>query len=90
MIVSFGGIQDFWGFLKLLVNHEDVRNPNLNYKYANGLMIHPSTISYFDNLKSIYDGNIINAINGLLISITENSSILQLGNSLYKNFLVDQ
>ena len=90
LIVSFGGIQDFWGFLKLLVNPEYLSNSNLNYRYANGLMIHPSTISYFDNLKSIYDGNIINAINGLLISISENSNIFKLGNALYKNFLVDK
>ncbi len=88
LIVSFGGIQDFWGFLKLLVNPEYLSDSNLNYRYANGLMIHPSTISYFDNLKSIHDGNIINAINGLFLSIYENSNLFKFGNVLYKNLLV--
>tara|TARA_Y100001968_G_scaffold227778_1_gene210547 strand:- start:600 stop:1955 length:1356 start_codon:yes stop_codon:yes gene_type:complete len=89
LIVSFGGIQDFWGFLKLLVNPEYVSNSELKYRYANGLMINASTISYFDNLKSIYDGNIINAIHGVLISIGDNSNILKLGKALYRKILIN-
>ena len=37
MIVSFGGIQDFWNFLRLLVN-SDIKTTN-DYRVANGMMI---------------------------------------------------
>ena len=84
LIVSFGGIQDFWSFLKLLVNQNYISNPDLHYRYANGLMINTSTISYFDKLKSIYDGNIINAIHGLSSSIIQNSNTIKLVNGLLR------
>ena len=89
LIVSFGGIQDFWSFLKLLVNENYISNPDLHYRYANGLMINTSTISYFDKLKSIYDGNIINAIHGLSSSIIQNSNTIKLVNGLFRIYFSD-
>ncbi len=72
LIVSFGGIQDFWGFLKLLVNNSNQQQP-FEYKYANGLMIHSKSIKYLDYISSSYTGNVISAINGLVSALSQKS-----------------
>ncbi len=88
MIVSFGGIQDFWNFLRLLVNNE--LNTVNDYKIANGLMININTIDYINTVTSSYSGNIYNGFKALLASISLNSRLYALTTNLLNNFFTQQ
>ena len=55
LIVSFGGIQDFWNFTRLLSKNEEKK---IEYSLANGMMIDKNNIQYIDFLTSGSQGNI--------------------------------
>ena len=55
LIVSFGGIQDFWNFIRLLSRNDGKRN---EYSFANGMMIDKNNIEYINFLTSSSLGNI--------------------------------
>ena len=73
LIVSFGGIQDFWNFIRLLSKNNERRE---EYSFANGMMIDKNNIEYINFLTSISQGNIRRGFIVFLNSIRKNSSIL--------------
>ena len=72
-IVSFGGIQDFWNFIRLLSKNYDYRN---EYSFANGMMIDKNNIEYINFLTSSSSGNIRSGFITFLNSIKKNSNFL--------------
>ena len=73
LIVSFGGIQDFWNFIRLLSN----KNLNGNdYSFANGMMIAQKNIEYINFLTSSSQGNIKSGFIAFLNSIRKSSNFL--------------
>ena len=73
LIVSFGGIQDFWNFIRLL------SKDNLNrdeYSFANGMMIDRNNIDYINHLTSSSQGNIKSGFIAFLNSIRKSSNFL--------------
>ena len=73
LIVSFGGIQDFWNFIRLLSKE------NLNrdeYSFANGMMIDRKNIDYINYLTSSSQGNIKSGFIAFLNSIRKRSNFL--------------
>ncbi len=73
LIVSFGGIQDFWNFMRLLSKNDEKRN---DYSYANGMMINKNNIEYANFLTSSSLGNIRNGFIIFLNSIKKSSYFL--------------
>jgi hypothetical protein len=73
LIVSFGGIQDFWNFIRLL--SESNRNKN-EYSFANGMMINKTNIEYINFLTSSSQGNIRSGLLTLLDSIRKSSNFI--------------
>ncbi len=73
LIVSFGGIQDFWNFMRLLTKNNVDRN---EYSFANGMMIDKNNINYINFLTSSSLGNIRSGFIALLSSIRESSNFL--------------
>ena len=73
LIVSFGGIQDFWNFTRLLSKNEEKK---IEYSLANGMMIDKNNIQYIDFLTSGSQGNIRSGFIVFLNSIRKNSDFL--------------
>ena len=73
LIVSFGGIQDFWNFIRLLSQNDGKRN---EYSFANGMMIDQSNIEYINFLTSSSLGNIRSGFIAFLNSIRKSSNFL--------------
>ena len=73
LIVSFGGIQDFWNFIRLLSESEGNRN---DYSLANGMMIDKKNIEYINFLTSISQGNIKNGFIAFTNAIRKSSNFL--------------
>ena len=73
LIVSFGGIQDFWNFMRLLSeNDRDL----VDYSFANGMMIDKNNIEYINFLTSSSLGNIRSGYIAFLNSIRKKSNFL--------------
>ena len=73
LIVSFGGIQDFWNFIRLLSKNDVKRK---EYSFANGMMIDKNNIEYINFLTSSSLGNIRSGFIALSNSIRKNSNFL--------------
>ena len=73
LIVSFGGIQDFWNFMRLLSKNNEIRE---EYSFANGMMIDKNNIQYINFLTSNSQGNIRSGFIAFLNSIRKNSNFL--------------
>ena len=73
LIVSFGGIQDFWNFIRLLSKNDAKRK---EYSFANGMMIDKNNIEYINFLTSSSLGNIRSGFIALSNSIRKNSNFL--------------
>ena len=73
LIVSFGGIQDFWNFIRLLSNNDRNRN---EYSFANGMMIDKNNIEYINSLTKSSLGNIRSGFNAFANSIRKRSYFL--------------
>ena len=73
LIVSFGGIQDFWNFIRLLSQNDGKRN---EYSFANGMMIDQNNIEYINFLTSSSLGNIRSGFIAFLNSIRKSSNFL--------------
>ena len=82
MVVSFGGIQDFWRFVRLLKNSEN--SYKLEYAFANNMMIEKTTIEYINFLSSSSNGNILSGITAFTNSIKAKSRIIYLFENIYK------
>jgi len=70
LIVSFGGIQDFWNFMRLLSQNDEKIN---EYSFANGMMINKKNIEYLNFLTSSSLGNIRSGFITFLNSIKKRS-----------------
>ena len=73
LIISFGGIQDFWNFIRLLSQNDGKRN---EYSFANGMMIDQNNIEYINFLTSSSQGNIRSGFVAFLNSIRKSSNFL--------------
>ena len=73
LIVSFGGIQDFWNFIRLLSQNDGKRD---EYSFANGMMIDQKNIEYINFLTSSSLGNIRSGFIAFLNSIRKSSNFL--------------
>ena len=73
LIVSFGGIQDFWNFIRLLSQNDMERS---EYSFANGMMIDQNNIEYINSLTSSSLGNIRSGFVAFLNSIRKSSNFL--------------
>ena len=73
LIVSFGGIQDFWNFIRLLSRNDEERN---EYSFANGMMIDKNNIEYINFLTSSSLGNIRSGFIAFSNSIRKSSNFL--------------
>ena len=73
LIVSFGGIQDFWNFMRLLSQNNEKKN---DYSLANGMMIDKNNIGYVNFLTSSSLGNIRSGFITFLTSIRKSSNFL--------------
>tara|TARA_A100001035_G_scaffold233524_1_gene196243 strand:- start:37 stop:1314 length:1278 start_codon:yes stop_codon:yes gene_type:complete len=73
LIVSFGGIQDFWNFIRLLSKNDEKK---IEYSLANGMMIDKNNIKYINFLTSSSQGNIRSGFIAFLNSIRKNSAFL--------------
>tara|TARA_B100000401_G_scaffold408054_1_gene324625 strand:+ start:411 stop:1205 length:795 start_codon:yes stop_codon:yes gene_type:complete len=73
LIVSFGGIQDFWNFLRLLSENNENKN---EYSFANGMMIDKNNIDYINFLTSSSLGNIRSGFIAFSNSIRKSSNFL--------------
>ncbi len=74
MIVSFGGIQDFWHFLRLINTNDTILGKE--YYRANGMLLNNNSIDYIDKVTSIFSGNIKSGANALLASIASRSNLV--------------
>ena len=72
-IVSFGGIQDFWNFIRLLSKNNENR---YEYSFANGMMIDKNNIEYINFLTSSSLGNIRSGFIAFSNSIRKNSNFI--------------
>jgi len=73
LIVSFGGIQDFWNFIRLLSKNNGNKD---EYSFANGMMIDKNNINYINFLTSSSLGNIRSGFIAFLNSIRKSSNFL--------------
>ena len=73
LIVSFGGIQDFWNFIRLLSRNDGKRN---EYSFANGMMIDKNNIEYINFLTSSSLGNMRSEFIAFSNSIRKSSNFL--------------
>ena len=85
LIVSFGGIQDFWNFIRLLSKNDGKRN---EYSFANGMMIDNNNIEYINFLTSSSLGNIRSGLIAFLNSIRNSSNFLSYINDLRSRKIV--
>ena len=81
MVVSFGGIQDFWRFVRLLNTFQN--SQKLEYSFANNMMIEKTTIDYINFLSSSTSGNIRSGFSSLTNSIKAKSRLVKLFDSFY-------
>ena len=72
LILSFGGIQDFWNFIRLLSTSENLEKKK--YSYANSMMIDKNNIEYINFLSSSSLGNIKSGFLSFLNSIKSRSN----------------
>ncbi len=82
MVVSFGGIQDFWRFIRLINNFEN--SSKLEYGFANNMMIEKTTIEYINFLSSSTSGNIKSGLFSFISSIKAKSKVIYLFEKIYK------
>jgi len=80
LVLSFGGIQDFWNFIRLLSTYN--KNKSKKYSFANGMMINELNIEYINFLTSSSLGNLKSGFFSLINSIKTNSKLLS-----YLNYL---
>ena len=80
LVLSFGGIQDFWNFIRLLSTHN--KDKSKKYSLANGMMINESTIENINFLTSSSLGNLKSGFFSFINSIKTNSRLLT-----YLNYL---
>jgi len=73
LIVSFGGIQDFWNFIRLLSKNNGNK---YEYSFANGMMIDKNNIDYINFLTSSSSGNIRSGFIAFSNSIRKRSNFL--------------
>ena len=82
MVVSFGGIQDFWRFVRLL---NTFNNPKkMEYAFANNMMIEKTTIEYINFLSSSTSGNIKSGFSSFISAIKAKSRIINIFDNIYK------
>ncbi len=74
LIVSFGGIQDFWNFVRLLSTWNNGNKKK--YSLANGMMINKTNIEYINFLASSSIGNIKSGIYAIINSLKTGSNFL--------------
>ena len=90
IVVSLGGIQDFWRFTNNLENR--VNQANNSYKDSYGLMMSDRFIKYSTDIFSVMDGNILKSLEVLFSSIKvnflKNSSSAQLLRELKNNLII--
>ena len=89
VVISLGGIQDFWRFVNNLENR--VSNNYSFYKDSYGLMMSDRFIKYSTDIFSVMEGNILNSFEVLFSSIKvnflKNSSSAQLLRELKNNLM---
>ena len=78
-IVSFGGIQDFWNFMRLLSKNDENKK---EYSFANGMMIDKNNIEYINFLTSSSKGNIRSGFIAFVNSIRKRSNFISYVDSL--------
>ena len=82
MVVSFGGIQDFWRFVRLL---NTFNNPKkMEYSFANNMMIEKTTIEYINFLTSSTSGNIKSGFSSFINAIKAKSRVINIFDNIYK------
>ena len=82
MVVSFGGIQDFWRFVRLL---NTFNNPKkMEYSFANNMMIEKTTIEYINSLTSSTSGNIKSGFSSFINAIKAKSRVINIFDNIYK------
>ena len=82
MVVSFGGIQDFWRFIRLL---NTFNNPKkMEYSFANNMMIEKTTIEYINFLTSSTSGNIKSGFSSFINAIKAKSRVINIFDNIYK------
>ena len=74
LILSFGGIQDFWNFLRLLSTFNNDKAEK--YSVANGMMINKLNIEYINFLTSSSLGNIKSGLFAFINSVKTKSNFL--------------
>ena len=74
LILSFGGIQDFWNFVRLLSTSNSLNKKN--YNFANGMMINKTNIEYINFLTSSSLGNIKSGFFTFINSLKTRSNFL--------------
>ena len=89
VVISLGGIQDFWRFVNNLENR--VSNNYSFYKDSYGLMMSDRFIKYSTDIFSVMEGNILKSFEVLFSSIKvnflKNSSSVQLLRELKNNLI---
>ena len=92
IVISLGGIQDFWRFINNLENR--VSRKNSSYKDSYGLMMSDRFIKYSTEIFSVMEGNILKSLEVLIssikVNILKNSSTAQLLRELKNNFLMNK
>ena len=73
LMVSFGGIQDFWNFIRLLSKNNGEK---IDYSFANGMMINKNNMEYINFLTSSSLGNVRSGFIAFLNSVKKRSSLL--------------
>ena len=82
MVVSFGGIQDFWRFVRLF---NTFNNPKkMEYSFANNMMIEKTTIEYINFLTSSTSGNIKSGFSSFINAIKAKSRVINIFDNIYK------
>ena len=74
LILSFGGIQDFWNFIRLLTINNNGKKTK--YSFANSMMIDKNNIKYINFLTSSSLGNIRSGFFALINSLKTSSNFL--------------
>ena len=83
LILSFGGIQDFWNFIRLLSISNNGKFKK--YSFANGMMINKTNIEYINFLASSSLGNIKSGFYAFVNSLKTSSNFLSYLDSLVSN-----
>ena len=86
LIISFGGIQDFWNFLQLLFDASMEKTQD-SYMQANGLMINKRNMDFLQKATESFQGNINASFQGLgssiILNLRNKSEFIKLLNRLY-------